>query len=509
MSPLDSWFLQVERSTQQLHVGSALLFAGPPPSYDDLCATITARLDRAPRYRQRFRRVPLELGRPVWVDDVHFRIDHHVLRAALPTPGSESQLRELAGRIMSQSLDLTRPLWEMWLVEGLADGRWALLNKSHHALMDGISGTDLMGVVLDRRKETKPPAASTWQPRPEPSAARLISSALGDTARVPLRQTANVALALATPTHLLRDLAAEVGGLAALGRRAIRWETVLDGPIGPHRSWGWARSNLRDVKAVKNALGGTVNDVVLAVISGAFRTFLLERGEQLDGRTIRTMVPVSMRQPGATNALGNQLSAVFADLPVGMADPVERLRSVTGQLSGLKAHGMAMGVETMLDATELFPPTLFALGARMSARLPQRSVSTVTTNVPGPQTPLFLLGHAMLEMFPYIPLALDVRITIGIVSYDGHITYGVTGDADNVPDLGVLCDGIDAATEELVTAGRAAGAGRVAGPGAGPAASPHPAGSRHHPPPPLRSQQSVAAQGLTPPAHPGADAGRR
>jgi len=360
---------------------------------------------------------------------------------------------------MSQPLDLDRPLWEMWLVDGLSDGRWALLNKSHHALMDGVSGTGLMGVVLDRHQRTKEPLASSWQAAPAPSNARLVSSALRDTVGVLVEQTTALARALASPTRLLRDVAVDVGGLAALGGRVVRLETVLDGPIGPHRSWEWARSDLRDVKTIKNTFGGTVNDVLLAVISGAFRTFLLARGQDLDGRTIRTMVPVSMRRPGQPPTLGNQVSAVFADLPVGIADPVRRLRAVSDQLSGLKSHGMAMGVDTILDATELLPPTLFALGARITARLPQRSFSTVTTNVPGPQVPLFLLGRRMLEMVPYIPLALGLRITIGIVSYDGHVAYGVTGDADMVPDLGVLSDGIDAATRELVCAARA-GAGR-------------------------------------------------
>ncbi len=457
MSPLDAWFLQLERSNQQLHVGSALLFAGPAPGYDELCASISARLDRAPRYRQRFRRVPLELGRPVWIDDEHFRIEHHVRHAALPAPGTDGQLRELAGDIMSQPLDLDRPLWQMWLVDGLSDGRWALLNKSHHALMDGVSGTGLMGVLLDDQRQTKAPPPSSWHSAPEPSSAQLAASALLDSVHESIERTKTVTHALASPTRALRDVAIEVGGLAALGRKAVRLETVLDGPIGPRRSWGWARGDLRDIKTIKNTFGGTVNDVVLAVITGAFRTLLLARDEDLDGRTIRTMVPVSLRRPEQPPTLGNQVSAVFADLPVGIADPVQRLRALTDQLSGLKSHGMAMGVETILDATEMVPLTLFALGARITARLPQRSISTVTTNVPGPQLPLYLLGQRMLEMIPYIPLAYGLRITIGIMSYNGRVAYGVTGDANAVPDLGVLCAGIDAATQELLSAAALAG----------------------------------------------------
>jgi WS/DGAT/MGAT family acyltransferase len=464
MSPLDAWFLQLERSNQQLHVGSALLFAGPGPTHGELCAAISARLDRAPRYRQVFRRIAFDLGRPVWVDDEHFRIEHHVHRATLPAPGSESQLRELAGHIMSEPLDLDRPLWEMWLVDGLSGDRWALLNKSHHALMDGVSGTGLIGVLLDHRRETQEPPPSSWQAAPVPSTARLAASSVRESVAVSFQRTAAMTRALAGPTRLLRNCTVDVGGLAELGRKAVQLETILDGRIGPNRSWRWARSELDDVKTIKNTFGGTVNDVVLAVITGAFRTFLLSRGEDLDRRSIRTMVPVSLRRPGQPPTLGNQLSAMFADLPVGIADPVQRLRTVTDQLDGLKSHGMVAGVETILDALELLPSSIFAVGARIAARLPQRSISTVTTNVPGPQLPLYLLGHRMLEMFPYIPLALGMRVTIGIMSYDGHLAYGVTGDSDKVPDLDVLRDGIDAATRELLRAAVAVDSGRSESP---------------------------------------------
>ena len=478
MSPLDAWFLQLERSNQQLHVGSALLFAGPTPSYDQLCTSISARLDRAPRYRQRFRRVPFELGRPVWIDDEYFQIEHHVRHATLPAPGTEAQLRELAGHIMSQPLDLDRPLWQMLLVDGLAGGRWALLNKSHHSLMDGVSGAGLMGVVLDDHRRTKEPLRSSWQSAPAPSSAQLAASALRDSVRESIERAKSVTHALASPTDTLRDVAVEVGGLVTLGCKAVRLETILDGPIGPRRNWGWARGDLSDIKTIKNTFGGTVNDVMLAVITGAFRTWRLSMDGDVEGRTIRTMVPVSLRGPEQPPTLGNQVSAVFADLPIGIADPVQRLRAVRDQLSGLKSHGMAMGVETILDATELVPPTLFALGARIAARLPQRSISTVTTNVPGPQFPLYLLGHRLLEMIPYIPLALGMRITIGIMSYDGHVAYGVTGDADKFPDLGMLCDGIDAATQELLSAAAVVGgAGRSPGePTTQPAGFP---GARH------------------------------
>lgn len=273
---------------------------------------------------------------------------------------------------------------------------------------------------------------------------------MGDLLRVPLEIGQVLTEAVRAPRRSTRRAAAELYGLARAGEKVIWPESVLDGPIGPLRRWGWARADLSEIKKVKNSFGGTVNDVILAAIAGGFRTFLTARGEKVDGRTVRTMVPVSMRPPEEHGRLGNQVSAVFADLPVGVLDPVERLAAVTRQLSSLKSSGMAMGVGGMLNAADIVPGTLFALGARVAARLPQRAISTVTTNVPGPQIPMYLLGHRMTELFPYIPIGADIRITIGIASYAGRLTCGVTGDFDTVPDLQVLCDGIESATEELV-----------------------------------------------------------
>ncbi|MFZ0158463.1 MAG: wax ester/triacylglycerol synthase family O-acyltransferase, partial [Kineosporiaceae bacterium] len=368
---------------------------------------------------------------------------------ALPAPGTDAQLRTLAGRLMSQPLDPQRPLWEMWLVEGLSGDRWALINKAHHAMMDGISGTDIMGVLLDRRRRTRRPTAPSWQAAAEPTRGQLVTGAVMDALRSPADQVRAAAGAVARPTRAVREAAVQLWGLAEMGGKAARLETVLDGPIGPHRSWAWARADLAEVKRIKNTFGGTVNDVFLAAITGGFRTLLQSRGENVTGRTIRTLVPVSVRRSNQQGTLGNQVSAVFADLPVGIADPAQRLAAVTAQLSSLKGRGMALGVESMLEAAELFPPTLFALGARLAARMPQRSISTVTTNVPGPQVPMYLLGSRMLEMFPYIPLAISLRITIGIMSYDGRVGFGITGDADRVPDLEVLSQGIESAMAEL------------------------------------------------------------
>ena len=450
LSPLDATWLHLERDVQQLHVGSALLFKGPAPSLAEFSAAIEARLDLVPRYRQRVLRVPFELGRPVWADAPGFRVADHIRAATLPRPGTEESLCDLTATIMSEHLNLSRPLWETWLVRGLRGGRWAMVNKTHHAMIDGISGADIIDVLLDHQPHPAVRPATPWTPAAEPSPVLLASSALGDLLHVPVELGQLLAGAVRAPVSFTRHTAAELYGLVRAGERVVWPESVLDGPIGPRRRWGWARADLAEVKMVKNALGGTVNDVMLTAITGGFRTFLTARGESVDERTVRTMVPVSMRTSQEHGRLGNEVSAVFANLPVGVADPAQRLAAVTRQLSGLKSSGMALGVDSMLNAAVMLPGTLFALGARAAARLPQRAISTVTTNVPGPQKPMYLLGHRMTELFPYIPIGSQIRITIGIASYAGHLTCGVTGDYDAVPDLQVLCDGIESATEELV-----------------------------------------------------------
>jgi diacylglycerol O-acyltransferase / wax synthase len=456
LNPIDTSFLNLERDIPQLHVGSVMIFAGPAPSYESVVAEVEAKLAKVPRYRQQVRRVPLELARPVWVDDPHFNIHYHIRHTALPAPGGEEQLRTLAARLMSQRLDLARPLWEMYLVEGLSGGRWALVNKAHHAMIDGVSGHDIMSVMLDRTPDTRSDPGPGWTPEPEPGTAGLLAGALLDQVRDPAGRVRAMAGALRAPRRFVQETAAHLAGLRHYGETWAKPENVLNGPIGPHRRWCWARAELAAAKEVKDTFGGTVNDVVLTAVAGGFRTFLAARGEDVTNLTVRTMVPVSMRTQEQAGTLGNQVSAFFADLPVNIADPVERLRAVTAQLDGLKRSGAPLGARTLSNAAEFVPPTLLALAARAVARIPQRAYSTVITNVPGPQRPLYLLGRELMEMFPYIPLATDLRITVGIFSYNGRLDTGVTGDYDQVPDLGVLCAGIEAAMVELVEAGRAA-----------------------------------------------------
>lgn len=453
LSSMDTGFLNLENDTQQMHVGSLLVFEGPVPAYQDFCDHLASCLDSVPRYRQRVQRMPVDLARPIWVDDPYFCLSYHLRHTAIPAPGGDEQVRALVGRVMSQRLDVDRPLWEMWLVEGLTQDRWAIITKTHHAMIDGLAGNELMETVLDRDPGARRRPPTHWTPQPAPSPLGLATSAAGWAARLPLElghASATAVRSLRTsPAEVLRSAAVRTLGLAQVGRSAARPISVLNGPLGPHRRWSWVRSDLATVKAVKDAAGCTVNDVVLAAIAGGFRTYLAERGEPIDNVVVRSLVPVSIRTEHHAGRLGNQVTAMFVDLPISVADPTERLTAVAQQMNHLKGTGMAVGVEAMVSAADFVPATLMTLGARVYARTGQRVVNTVTTNIPGPQYPLHLLGRPMLEMFPYIPVAEGVRISIGIMSYDSHLTFGATGDYDAIPDLNQLCSAIETSLHEL------------------------------------------------------------
>lgn len=451
LSPLDVSFLHLERDVQQLNVGSALIFEGPAPTYDEFCAAVEVLLPEFPRYRQHVRRIPLDLALPRWVDDPTFRLREHVGHRRLRPPGTDDALRTLAVRLISKPLDLDRPLWRSWLVTGLRGGRFALVNTNHHAMIDGISGSDIISVLLtkDPRTPRRGPRAGPWTPEPEPSAARLVTDAVVELGSSPIRAAQALARALRADT--IPESVTEVVGMVRFGEQLAHAEFGLNGPLGPRRDWRWVRADLDAVKAVKNRYGGTVNDVVLAAVAGGFRALLLSRGQPVEGRTVRTMVPVSTRHIDERGTLGNRVSAIFADLPVGQEDPIARLDAVSAQLHTLKTGGTALGVDALLGAADLLPGSLFALGVKLWAHSPQRIFSTVTTNVPGPRVPLYLLGRRMTDMYPYIPLGADLRITIGIASYAGGLAWGVTGDHDSVPDLRVLSDGIEQSVAELIS----------------------------------------------------------
>jgi diacylglycerol O-acyltransferase / wax synthase len=462
MSPLDASFLHVEDGLQHMHIASCAVFEGPAPSEEEVLALIRGKLHLLVRYRQKVRFVPGAMGRPVWVDDPHFRVEYHVRRTALPAPGGEPALRKLMGRLMSQQLDRHRPLWEAWVVDGLEDGHWALISKVHHCMVDGISGTDLMTVLLDSSPDAVAQEPAPWQPQPEPTDAQLVADAMTELVRSPYEQARRLRSALRTPKRFAGQVATVADGIRDLGAHLTPVPPLsIEGPIGPHRCWAFARSTLAEVKQVRTALGGTVNDVVLAAITNGFRELLIARDDDVDRAVVRTLVPVSLRAPGDTTS-NNQVSGVFANLPVGIADPVERLAAVRAEMDTLKHSNLALGLEAVENAAGLAPPALYAgllRGASLlMRRTGQRSVTTVTTNVPGPRQPLYACGRRLLEYLPFVPLAQGVRVGVAILTYDGQVAFGITGDWDSVPEVDVVARGIEAGMEELLKAAAVAGA---------------------------------------------------
>jgi diacylglycerol O-acyltransferase len=456
LSPLDSSFLHLEDRVSHMHIGSIAIFEGPEPPFEQFVAMVGGKLPLVPRYRQVVREVPLELGRPVWVDDPDFNIDYHLRHTALPSPGGEEELRRLVGRVMSQQLDRTKPLWEIWIVQGLEQGRWAMVAKTHHAMVDGVSGTELLAVVMDTSPNPSPPVRDDWHPSPLPSGRRLAAEAVVDLAVSPYEQLRAARAATRVPRQALLQLGEVARGISSMaGVLRSNPVSTLNGPIGPHRRYAWASTSVEDVKVVRKGLGGTFNDVVLAAITGGFRELLRSRGEAVD-RVVRTLVPVSVRARDVSGrAVGdatydNKVSAMFASLPVNIDDPAEQLHAITAQMQGLKESKEAVAGEALTSLSGFAPPMLLALGMRVAGRVGQRNINTGTTNVPGPQFPLYAAGRRMLKCYPYVPLFGQVRIAVAIFSYDGQVNFGLTGDYDSAPDLEVLCRGIEDGMRRLV-----------------------------------------------------------
>jgi diacylglycerol O-acyltransferase len=456
LSPLDSSFLHLEDRVSHMHIGSIAIFEGPEPPFEQFVAMIEGKLPLVPRYRQVVREVPFQLERPVWVDDPDFNIDYHVRHTALPAPGGEAELRRLVGWVMSQQLDRTKPLWEIWVVQGLEQGRWAMVAKTHHAMVDGVSGTELLAVIMDTSPQPSPPVADDWHPSPLPSGGRLAVEAAVELAVSPYEQLRAIRAATRVPRQALHQLGEVVQGISSMaGVLRANPVSTLNGPIGPYRRYAWASTSVEDVKIVRKGLGGTFNDVVLAAITDGFRELLLSRGEVVD-RKVRTLVPVSVRARDTSGrAVGdstyeNKVSAMFASLPVDLERPDERLHAITEQMQGLKESKEAVAGEALTSLSGFAPPMLLALGMRVAGRVQQHNINTGTTNVPGPQFPLYAAGRRMLKSYPYVPLFGQVRIAVAIFSYDGQVNFGVTGDYDSAPDLEVLCGGIEEGMSRLV-----------------------------------------------------------
>jgi diacylglycerol O-acyltransferase len=453
LSRLDASFLYLEEPGTPMHVGGLLVLDTPPGGVDALAALVEARLPLVPRYRQRVVEVPGQLANPVWVDDPEFNIDYHVRRSGLPRPGTEAQLLDLVSRLTSRPLDRKRPLWEVYLVEGLADGRVAVITKTHPALVDGLSAIDIGQVLLDVAPDAPAPEPAPWKPRRPPGGAELVLQALDEYRR---RPSSAVETARAAITDV-RSTAARLGGLAGGLLRTARQAVLpapnspLNAPIGRQRRVALARAELDDIKTIRKAHGGTVNDVLLNVVTGALREWLLSRGEPVvAGTSVRALVPISMRDDDA--GVGNRVSSYLVDLPVGEPNPRVRLTRLSYAMRGTAQQGRTVGADSLIALTGFAPPTLHALGARAARSLSRRLFNLVVTNVPGPQVPLYAAGSRMLEVFPVVPLASGQGLAVGMTSYHGRVFFGLNADRDSVGDVDVLADLIEQEVAELVEA---------------------------------------------------------
>jgi diacylglycerol O-acyltransferase / wax synthase len=450
LSALDVSFLTNESSSAHMHVGGIMIFEGPPPAYDDLLEHIRSRLHLVPRFRQKLAYPPVPTGRPFWIDDPAFNLEYHVRHSALPSPGSEEQLRNMAARVFSQQLDRTKPLWELWMVQGLTRKRFALVTKTHHALVDGVSGVDIATVLFDVKPVPEPSHPEhEWIPGPEPSGAQLLAKDAEGLVGTPVRLARRLGRAIERPRAALGQLGEAAEALGEVGWNFANPapDVPLNVPIGSHRRFEWVRSDLAQFKRVKDVLGGTVNDVVLTVVAGALGRHLRSLGHETDGLVLKAMVPVSVRTAEQQGSLGNQVTAMMASLPVGCEDPIERLGIVRRSMGNLKQSKQAVGANLIAEMTDFAPPTIVSQAARLQSR--QRFFNLVVTNVPGPQFPLYVLGHKLRDIFPMVPLAKRQAVCVGIMSYDGGINFGLIGDYEAMPALGGLAIDLSDELESL------------------------------------------------------------
>ena len=458
LSAQDASFLGLEDADLHMHVGGIFLYdMGPFRTVnggfdiDRARASIEGRLHRVPRYRQRIAWVPGE-GHPVWIDDDHFNLGYHVRHTALPQPGDEDTLKRLVGRIMSQQLDRGKPLWEMWFVEGLQEDRFALISKTHHCMIDGIAGAELISVLMDSSPDAPIEKPRPWTPNPAPSWGRLTVDALWHRMTQPFEAFAAARGALRAPDETVVALRAAAEGVVEAFAPAFRSAspTPLNTGVGPHRRFELIQHRVADFKRVKDALGGTLNDVVLATVAGALRSFFFHRGLKVQDLEIRALVPVSVRGKGQAGDLGNQITQMIAELPVGLADPIERLKAVREVMAGLKESKQALGGRVLTAVSEWTVPNVLVRAVRMSAG--SRPYNLIVTNVPGPQIPLYFAGSRMLETYPLAPLMPGQALNIALFSYDGGIYWGLNGDWDALPDLPELASALTESFDELSAA---------------------------------------------------------
>ena len=451
LSALDATFLEIEDQGAHMHIASVMVFEGETPTWDELCEAIDARLHLVPRYRQRLAQVPLNQGRPVWVDDPHFNIRYHLRHAAVPSPGGDDELKHLAARLFSQRLDRTKPLWELYLVDGLRGGRFAIIAKTHHALVDGISGVDLVTVLFDTSRDPTPVGRPDrpWMRRPVPGRTQLLAAALAERASLPLDVARGVREVARAPRRAARRAGRDLGAIASTAAAVLRPApaTPLTVPIGPHRVYDWISVDLGTLKAIKNELGGTVNDVVLTAVTLALGRWLRRHGGMRDALVLRALVPVSVRADAERGALGNRVAAMYAPLPVFVEDPEECHRRVYEAMAGLKESGQAVGAQLITTLGDFAPPTILHQAARLESR--SRWFNLVVTNVPGPQIPLYVLGRRLERLYPVVPLAPRQALGIAAMSYHGQVGFGLLGDLDAMADLDELTADLDGAVGAL------------------------------------------------------------
>jgi diacylglycerol O-acyltransferase / wax synthase len=463
LTAIDASFLHQEGQNSHMHVGAVTIFEGPPPEFEEFLDTLRERLHLVPRYRQRLQEAPLQTGRPIWIDDPTFNLEYHVRQTALPEPGSEEQLTRLTARIFSQQLDRSKPLWETWLVEGLDDGRFALISKTHHSLIDGIAGVDLAQVLFDLTPVPQeiPHPDEAWQPAREPNAIELLADGVSGLAKAGLGVAARALGAATRPTESIQELREAAEGLGEIVWAGMNPapETPLNVEIGPHRRFVGVRNELEDFRTIKKAFGGTVNDVVLTVVSGALRDWLQSRGVRTEGLELRALVPVSIRGSHEQGQLGNRIAVMRGPLPVYIEDPVARLEAVRQAMGELKESKQAVGAEVLAGVQNFAPPTILAQASRLN--FSTRLFNLIVTNVPGPQFPLYVRGRELEDVFPVAFLPENHALAVAIMSYNGRINFGLLGDYDALPDIGRIGDGIEASLAELVALAGAREGGRV------------------------------------------------
>ncbi len=442
LTALDATFLELESPGVHMHVGSVGIFE--PGSlatedggidFDQVLALTEAGLRRAPRFRQKLAFAPVT-GHPVWVDDEHFNPLYHVRHTSLPLPGDERRLKRLVGRIMSQKLDRGKPMWELWFVEGLEGGRFAVISKVHHCLIDGLSGVELLAAFMGPDPEYRAqPTESRWIPRPAPSGGELVRDEIARRVGLPGRLVADTARALGSLGDRVEDASHKASGFIETLSASLRpaSDTPFNVPVGPYRRFDWTRFDLDVVKEIKQKHGGTINDVVLACVAGAVRDYLGNHDVSLEEIDFRTFVPVSTRKESERGKLGNRVSLLVAHLPVGEPDPRRRLEAVSEETRHLKESGQASGTEIIEEVSDWTTTSLLTAFSRLAAS--RRSYNMVVTNVPGPPFPVYLSGARLMESYPLVPLFTNQALGIALFSYDGGLYWGFNADWDAVPDL--------------------------------------------------------------------------